>query len=35
VLFFLGALLFVFTFVMNAGAEMFIRQRLLKRFRGA
>lgn len=35
VLFFLGALLFVFTFVMNAGAELFIRQRLLKRFRGA
>jgi len=35
VLFFLGALLFVFTFVMNAGAEMFIRQKLLKRFRGA
>jgi phosphate transport system permease protein len=35
VLFFLGALLFVFTFVLNAGAELFIRQRLLKRFRGA
>ncbi len=35
VLFFLGALLFVFTFAMNAGAELFIRQRLLKRFRGA
>lgn len=34
VLFFLGALLFVFTFVLNAGAELFIRQRLLRRFRG-
>jgi phosphate transport system permease protein len=34
VLFFLGALLFLFTFVLNAGAELFIRQRLLRRFRG-
>ncbi|MBI5472708.1 MAG: phosphate ABC transporter permease subunit PstC [Ignavibacteriae bacterium] len=35
VLFFIGAVLFVFTFVLNAIAEVFIRQRLLKRFRGA
>lgn len=34
VLFFLGAILFVFTFTLNAVAEVFIRQRLLKRFRG-
>jgi phosphate transport system permease protein len=34
VLFLLGALLFIFTFVLNAVAEVFIRQRLLKRFRG-
>jgi phosphate transport system permease protein len=35
VLFFLGALLFVFTFTLNAGAEFFVRERLLKRFRGS
>jgi len=35
VLFFLGALLFVITFVLNAGAELFIRQRLMKRFGGS
>ncbi len=35
VLFFIGAVLFVFTFALNAVAEIFIRQRLLKRFRGA
>ena len=34
VLFFLGAILFVFTFALNAVAEIFIRQRLLKRFKG-
>jgi len=34
VLFMLGAILFLFTFVLNAVAEVFIRQRLLKRFRG-
>jgi phosphate transport system permease protein len=34
VLFFLGAILFLFTFVLNAVAEIWIRQRLLKRFRG-
>lgn len=34
VLFFLGSILFVFTFTLNAAAEIFIRQRLLKRFRG-
>jgi phosphate transport system permease protein len=34
VLFLLGAILFVFTFSLNAVAEIFIRQRLLKRFRG-
>lgn len=35
VLFFIGAVLFVFTFALNAFAEFYIRQRLLKRFRGA
>lgn len=35
VLFFIGAILFIFTFVLNAVAELFIRQRLMKRFRGA
>lgn len=34
VLFFIGAVLFVFTFLLNAVAEFYIRQRLLKRFRG-
>jgi phosphate transport system permease protein len=34
VLFLLGAILFIFTFTLNAFAEVFIRQRLLKRFRG-
>ncbi|MFN0156978.1 MAG: phosphate ABC transporter permease subunit PstC [Bacteroidota bacterium] len=34
VLFFIGAVLFIFTFTLNAVAEIFIRQRLLKRFRG-
>ncbi len=34
VLFLLGAILFLFTFTLNAVAEVFIRQRLLKRFRG-
>jgi len=34
VLFLLGALLFVFTFALNAIAEVYVRQRLLKRFRG-
>lgn len=35
VLFFIGAILFVFTFTLNAVAEVFIRQRLLKRFKGS
>jgi phosphate transport system permease protein len=35
VLFLLGSILFIFTFTLNAVAEVFIRQRLLKRFRGA
>jgi phosphate transport system permease protein len=35
VLFFIGALLFVFTFALNAVAEFYVRARLLKRFRGA
>jgi phosphate transport system permease protein len=35
VLFLLGAILFAFTFSLNAVAEVFIRQRLLKRFRGS
>jgi phosphate transport system permease protein len=34
VLFLLGSILFLFTFSLNAVAEIFIRQRLLKRFRG-
>ena len=34
VLFLLGSVLFLFTFSLNAVAEIFIRQRLLKRFRG-
>jgi phosphate transport system permease protein len=34
VLFLLGSILFIFTFALNAVAEVFIRQRLLKRFRG-
>jgi len=34
VLYFLGAILFVFTFTLNVVAEVFVRQRLLKRFRG-
>lgn len=34
VLFLIGSVLFLFTFSLNAIAEMFIRQRLLKRFRG-
>jgi phosphate transport system permease protein len=34
VLFLIGAILFAFTFSLNAVAEVFIRQRLLKRFRG-
>jgi phosphate transport system permease protein len=34
VLFLLGSILFAFTFTLNAVAEVFIRQRLVKRFRG-
>jgi phosphate transport system permease protein len=34
VLFLLGAILFVFTFMLNGIAEIFIRQRLMKRFKG-
>ena len=34
VLFLLGAILFVFTFTLNGVAEIFIRQRLMKRFKG-
>lgn len=34
VLFLLGAILFIFTFTLNAVAEIYIRQRLLRRFRG-
>ena len=35
VLFFLGAVLFAVTFVLNAGAELFIRRRFMKRFSGS
>ncbi len=34
VLFFIGTVLFLFTFTMNAIAEVFIRERLMKRFEG-
>jgi len=34
VLFLIGAVLFVFTFILNAVAEVYIRERLLRRFRG-
>jgi len=34
VLFLIGALLFIFTFVINAVAEFYVRARLMKRFRG-
>jgi len=34
VLFLLGSILFLFTFLLNAAAEVFVRQRLLKRFGG-
>lgn len=34
VLFLIGAILFIFTFTLNAVAEVFVRERLLKRFRG-
>ena len=34
VLFFIGAMLFVITFVINAIAEFYVRARLMKRFRG-
>jgi phosphate transport system permease protein len=34
VLFLLGSILFIFTFSLNAVAEIFIRQRLMKRFGG-
>jgi phosphate transport system permease protein len=34
VLFFIGSVLFLFTFCLNAIAEFFIRQRLMKRFEG-
>ena len=35
VLFLIGSILFVFTFSLNAFAEVFIRQKLMKKFRGA
>jgi phosphate transport system permease protein len=34
VLFFIGSLLFVITFVLNAIAEFYVRNKLLKRFKG-
>ena len=34
VLFLIGSLLFIFTFVLNAVAEFYVRSRLMKRFRG-
>jgi phosphate transport system permease protein len=35
VLFFIGALLFVISFGLNAIAEFFVRVRLMRRFKGA
>lgn len=35
VLFLIGSILFIFTFVLNAVAEFYVRARLLKRFRGS
>lgn len=35
VLFMIGVLLFIFSFVLNLTAEVFVRDRLMKRFRGA
>jgi phosphate transport system permease protein len=34
VLFLIGSLLFIFTFVLNAAAEFWVRNKLMKRFRG-
>lgn len=34
VLFLIGSILFLFTFTLNAVAEIFVRQRLMKRFKG-
>ncbi len=34
VLFLIGSILFLFTFTLNAVAEVFVRQRLMKKFRG-
>lgn len=35
VLFFIGSILFIFTFILNAVAEFYVRNRLQKRFQGA
>ena len=35
ILFFLGVLLFIFTFIMNAITELYVKQRLIKRFQGS
>ena len=34
ILFLIGSILFIFTFTLNAAAEVFVRQRLMKRFQG-
>jgi phosphate transport system permease protein len=34
VLFLIGSILFIFTFALNAVAELFVRKRLMKRFTG-
>jgi phosphate transport system permease protein len=34
VLFFIGSILFLFTFTLNAIVEIVVRQRLMKRFQG-
>ncbi len=35
ILFLIGTILFAFTFLLNAAAELYVRQKLLKKFRGA
>jgi phosphate transport system permease protein len=34
VLFLIGSILFIFTFTLNAVAEFYVRNRLMKKFRG-
>ena len=34
ILFLIGAILFTFTFILNAVAEIYVRNKLMKKFRG-